>query len=147
MENQYHPNMAEGQHVQYAGFWARVAAFIIDALILMLPKLLITFLIDGRFFNASGWTNIVTLVVDWLYFAGLESGANQATIGKRLLDIMVVDVNGNRIGFWRATGRYFSKILSAIILLIGFIMVGFDTRKQGLHDKIADTFVVSNGSF
>lgn len=147
MENQYHPNIPEWQYVKYAGFWARVAAFIIDALILMVPKLLITFLIDGRFFNASGFTNVITLVVDWLYFAGLESGANQATLGKRVLDIAVVDVHGNRISFWRATGRYFSKILSAIILLIGFIMVGFDTRKQGLHDKIADTFVVSNGSF
>lgn len=145
--NHYHPGLEDHQYVNYAGFWARVAATIIDALILLIPHLLITLVVDGRFFNASGYTNILTFVMDWLYYALLESGTNQATLGKRVLDIKVTDTDGRRIGFTRATGRYFSKILSTIILFIGFIMVAFDSRKQGLHDKIADTLVVSNGSF
>jgi len=144
---QYHYQLEEHQSVTYAGFWARVFALIIDILILIVPHLIINLLIDGRFTNSSGYANFCTLVFDWLYFAMLESGVNQATFGKRLLDIKVTDIYGGRISFARATGRYFSKILSTIILFIGFIMVAFDSRKQGLHDKIVDTLVVSNDSF
>lgn len=147
MEQYNQPQPDTTIHIQYAGFWARVAAYIIDALILSVPNAILGFIIDGSFFVASGTTNVLTLVISWLYFASLESGSKQATLGKMVLDIKVTDTNGNRISFARATGRYFAKILSAIILFIGFIMVGFDSRKQGLHDKIADTFVVSNDSF
>jgi uncharacterized RDD family membrane protein YckC len=58
------------------------------------------------------------------------------------LGIIVTDLEGRRIGFGRATGRYFAKILSALILGIGFLMVAFTQRKQGLHDMIAGTLVV-----
>jgi uncharacterized RDD family membrane protein YckC len=58
------------------------------------------------------------------------------------LGIRVTDLDGNRIGFGKATGRYFAKILSALILGIGFLMVAFTERKQGLHDMLAGTLVV-----
>ena len=77
----------------------------------------------------------------WLYFALMESSTRQATLGKMALDMKVTDDEGNRISFGRATGRYFAKILSALILLIGFIMVAFTDRKRGLHDMIAGTLV------
>ena len=60
---------------------------------------------------------------------------------KKALGLSVTDLSGNRIGFGRATGRYFAKILSGLILLIGFIMVAFTQRKQGLHDMLAGTLV------
>jgi uncharacterized RDD family membrane protein YckC len=76
----------------------------------------------------------------------MESSARQATLGKMALGIVVTDLDGNRIGFGRATGRYFAKILSALILLIGFIMAAFTQKKQGLHDIIAGTLVVKKAA-
>ena len=70
----------------------------------------------------------------------------QGTLGKKALGMIVTDLDGGRIGFGRATGRYFAKILSALILGIGFIMVAFTQRKQGLHDLIASTLVYKAGS-
>lgn len=145
--NQEYPNLEEHQFVEYVGFWARFAAIIIDLLILLIPKMIISFLLTGNFLNNNGFSNIINLILDWLYFALLESGSSQATLGKRLLDIKVTDIDGNRLSFGRATGRYFAKIISAIILFIGFFMAGFDERKQGLHDKIANTLAVTNRSF
>jgi uncharacterized RDD family membrane protein YckC len=59
------------------------------------------------------------------------------------LGIKVTDLNGSRIDFGRATGRYFGKFISSIILFIGFIMVAFTQKKQGLHDILADCLVVN----
>ncbi|RLD22428.1 MAG: RDD family protein, partial [Bacteroidetes bacterium] len=85
---------------------------------------------------------MIELIVYLLYFAGMESSKYQATLGKMAIGVIVIDENGNRISFGRGAGRLLSKILSAMILYIGFIMAGFDSRKQALHDKIASTFVV-----
>ena len=60
-----------------------------------------------------------------------------------VLGIKVTDLNGRRIGFGKATGRYFGKILSTVILLIGCIMIAFTEKKQGLHDKMAGCLVVN----
>jgi uncharacterized RDD family membrane protein YckC len=78
----------------------------------------------------------------WLYEALLTSSSWQGTIGKRLLSLRVTDLEGNRISFARATGRYFGKFLSRMIMNIGFIMVAFTERKQGLHDLLAGTLVM-----
>ena len=80
--------------------------------------------------------------MQWLYFALLESSAKQGTLGKMALGIRVTDLDGNRISFGRATGRYFAKFISAIILYIGFIMAAFTAKKQALHDIIASTLVI-----
>lgn len=83
-------------------------------------------------------------VIQWLYYAIMESSPCQATLGKMAIGAKVVDQNGNRLSFARATGREWSKFLSSLILLFGYFMVGWDDRKQGLHDKIAGTFVVKS---
>ena len=88
------------------------------------------------------FVNLVSILVDWLYFSLLESSRWQATLGKKMLGLTVTDLNGNRLTFGKATGRYFAKILSSLILFIGFIMVAFTERKQGLHDQIAGTLVL-----
>ena len=79
----------------------------------------------------------------WLYFALMESSSKQATLGKMALGIIVTDLNGNRLSFGRATGRYFGKIISGAILMIGYIMAGFTEKKQALHDIIAGCLVVN----
>ena len=82
------------------------------------------------------------MVVSWLYFALLESSPKQATLGKMALGIKVTDLDGNRISFGRATGRFFAKIISGVILMIGYIMAAFTAKKQALHDIIASTLVI-----
>jgi len=89
-----------------------------------------------------GFSDIIGLIVGIAYFVGFESSAYQATPGKMALGLIVTDTDGRRISPMRAVGRYFAKILSGLILLIGFIMVAFTERKQGLHDMIASTLVV-----
>lgn len=86
--------------------------------------------------------NLGALTLNWLYYTLQESSGAQATLGKRALGIKVVDENGEKIGFGRATGRYFAKIPSSLILGVGFLMAGFTQRKQGLHDMMAGTLVV-----
>jgi uncharacterized RDD family membrane protein YckC len=141
---------------QYGGFWIRVVAYIIDAIVLTIATIPIALIFgismmagldptavpDDATAGGNLLANLLSVVLGWLYYAMMESSAMQATLGKKALGMIVTDESGQRIGFGRATGRYFAKILSALILLIGFIMVAFTERKQGLHDKLAGTLVV-----
>ncbi|MGC2695853.1 MAG: RDD family protein [Candidatus Angelobacter sp.] len=124
---------AAGIH-PYAGFWMRVGAYLLDVLILFVPL--------GILSLVPIFGIIANIVGIWLYFALQESSERQATIGKRALNIYVTDLQGRRISFGQATGRYFSKIISSLILGIGYFMVGFTEKKQGLHDMIAGTLVM-----
>ena len=63
-------------------------------------------------------------------------------VGKRAKGIMVTDLNGNQISFGAANKRYWGKFLSALILMIGFMMAGLSKRKQALHDMLAETLIV-----
>ncbi len=85
---------------------------------------------------------LVIAAIGWLYFALMESSKNQGTLGKMALGLKVTDMDGNKISFGRATGRYFSKILSGMILMIGYIIAGFTDKKQALHDMIASCLVL-----
>lgn len=85
---------------------------------------------------------VLAVVGQWLYEALLTASSWQGTIGKHILRLKVTDQAGNRIGFGRATGRFFAKILSGMIMYIGFIMIAFTDRKQGLHDTLAGTLVM-----
>lgn len=134
--------------MQYAGFWKRVLAYIID----FIPLIIISFVLaigSGQDLLATdsdpsfGISDLLGLVIGIAYFAGFESSSWQATPGKRALGLIVVDTNGRRITLGKAVGRYFAKILSGLILLIGFIMIAFTERKQGLHDLIVGTLVVT----
>jgi uncharacterized RDD family membrane protein YckC len=127
--------------LDYAGFWIRVAALLIDYVVLMIPMMIVTAVLYP--IDSTGLVaNLVTIPAMWLYFALMESGSGQATLGKRAVGLKVVDINGEPIGFGKATGRYFAKIISALVFYLGFIWVGFDSRKQGWHDKMAGTLVV-----
>lgn len=130
----------------YSGFWIRVGAYLIDAICLLIVQVVIAFIATGSSGltgNKNPYITILNLIIGITYFAGMESSSYQGTLGKMACGIKVTDMEGNRISLGKATGRYFSKFISAIILGIGFFMVGFDDKKQGLHDKIAGTFVVS----
>jgi uncharacterized RDD family membrane protein YckC len=81
------------------------------------------------------------LLAKWLYEASMESSPQQGTLGKMALRLKVVDLQGNRISFARASARHFAKLIS-LIFFIGYIMAGFTERKQALHDMIAETRVL-----
>ena len=146
---------------RYAGFWIRFLAVIVDGIILRIalqPVLAVLGLphfwwfgrmnhsidIDDMvlFFTMLSSVLAVFFIGHWLYEALLISSAWQGTVGKRLLNLKVTDDIGNRISFARATGRYFSKILSGMFFCIGYIMAAFTDRKKALHDMIAGTVVI-----
>jgi uncharacterized RDD family membrane protein YckC len=148
----------------YGGFWIRLLAHLIDHVILgavaaplffitVLPSIIriarqadqdqepspemIVAIVSSAFVFIA-----LAFVGQWLYEALLTSSSWQATIGKKVLRLKVVDEAGNRIGFGRATGRFFAKILSSMFFCIGFIMIAFTERKTGLHDMLAGTRVM-----
>jgi len=166
----YAATMQPPPHLVYAGFWLRFVAIFLDGLILGIPMAIIGGIIggiwgfsygishpDGKFglldsdgdLNASflimefGIVGLST-IVKWLYFALQESSSAQATLGKRILGLKVTSLEGQRIGFGRASGRFFGKFISGMTLLIGYMMAGFTERKQALHDILAGTLVVRN---
>lgn len=149
----------------YGGFWIRLLAYIIDRIVVGIVAAPIFFIMamptitrlvheaeqnqdnpsPELIFSMLGAIStfiIVAFVGYWLYEALLTSSAWQGTVGKRVLRLKVTDEAGNRISFGRATGRFFAKILSQMVLWIGFIMIAFTDRKRGLHDMLAGTLVM-----
>jgi uncharacterized RDD family membrane protein YckC len=143
--------------VRYGGFWIRFVAFLIDGFIVGIVILPISGLIAlaiGLAGNAVSMPTVGVHVVkgivglafnfcaSWIYEAGMESSSKQATLGKMALALKVTDLEGRRISFARAAGRYFGKILSSMTLLVGYVLAGLTERKQALHDMIAGTLVI-----
>ena len=135
--------LGQQSNTNYAGFWIRTGAYIVDAILLWIIQVILAFVIfDGyNMLQSNIPLSIISLGIGIAYFAGMESSTRQATLGKILFRLKVGDAQGKQISFGNALGRYFAKILSGIILGIGFMMVGWDDKKQGLHDKLADTYV------
>ncbi len=156
--------------VEYAGFWLRFLAYIIDnvvigiaAVMILIPLIFLTglgaflgkvysdedindmgvFMLAGIVFLLAS----ISLVVTWLYHAWMESSEWQATVGKRVLGLVVTDLAGQRISFGRATARHFSKIITNMVpLALGYIMAGFTEKKQALHDMIAACLILRRSS-
>jgi len=143
--------------VHYAGFWIRFVAYMIDSIIVNIGIIIISFILGvliGITVVLTGGDQqtgailggivgfFVGIVGGWLYFALQYASRFQATLGMRCVGVQVVDYNYQRISFGRATGRFFAKIISGIILMIGYIMIAFTEKKQGLHDFMAGTYVV-----
>ena len=156
--------------VEYAGFWVRFLAFLIDNavvgigfVLILIPLIFLTglggfigeihpnedmndvgiFMLFGLLFLAA----TVSLLLTWLYHALMESSEWQATLGKKVLGLVVTDMAGRRVSFGRATGRHFAKIITNMVpAFIGYIMAGFTERKQALHDMIAGCLVLRRNS-
>ena len=163
------PAYSSVPRVEYADFWLRVLAYLIDSaligigfVVILIPLIFLTglgsllsqfhpdedlndaglFLIIGVIFLAA----TASLVVTWLYHALMESSEWQATVGKKLLGLVVTDMAGQRVSFGRSTGRHFAKIITNMVpLLIGYLMAAFTQKKQALHDMIAGCLVLRRG--
>lgn len=121
--------------IVHGTFWERFAAAFLDGLILIIPNYALQI-----FLGPLGI--LVSFLLPWLYSAFMESGSNQATFGKKAMGLKVTTADGQPISFGQATGRHFGKIVSSIILFIGYLMMLWDDNKQTLHDKMAGTLVV-----
>jgi uncharacterized RDD family membrane protein YckC len=153
----------------YAGFWLRLVAVIIDGIILSIPTVPIILLVFLSTFRnlrdlqnmqdpTALWTIlgpkillvlIISTVASWLYWGLMESSSWQATLGKKALGLVVTDLQGNRISFGRASGRFFAgrgvssiPYLGGLYYLIDCLCVAFTQRKQAIHDMIAGTLVL-----
>lgn len=143
--------MNDMNDVQYVGFWSRVLAALIDTVLLLMviiPLLVVVYGLD--YFTVPGvaadvpglWYYLLTwifpavaVVVFWIY--------RSATPGKMMVNAKIVDAKtGGKPSSGQLIGRYLAYYLSTIPLLLGLIWVGFDSRKQGWHDKLAGTLVV-----
>lgn len=152
----------------YAGFWLRFVAYIIDYIIIyvvqsfifipVLGLLGITFAANvgnvenmsdaealgmfGSMMAVAGATALLTTVIAILYWSLMESSKFQATVGKLALGLKVTDMEGKNLDLTKSLIRNVCKIISGMIIFIGYIMAGFTEKKQGLHDIIAGTLVV-----
>lgn len=139
---------ASNASYEYAGFWIRLAATIIDALLLMIVTFPILIAIYGReyFDNTNVIVGSADIVISWVFpvVATLVFWLKkQATPGKLLLSLKIVDATTGRAPHpTQYMVRYLAYFLSAMMLLLGFLWIGIDRRKQGLHDKLAGTVVV-----
>lgn len=136
--------------VEYAGFWVRVGASLIDTVLMVCVTFPLLVAIYGwSYFDQSktgfiaGFADFllswvapaVAVVVFWLY--------KQATPGKMAVSARVVDAKtGNTLTVGQSIGRYLGYFVSAIPLGLGIIWVAFDPKKQGWHDKLAGTVVI-----
>jgi uncharacterized RDD family membrane protein YckC len=147
----------ESYTVDYAGFWVRLAAFLIDGLILAG----ITYVMNGIWGVATGvgwmgkpadevtassttwmWQVLTVFIIQAAYFICFWAWRGQ-TPGKMALKVKIVRFDGSRIGWGGAVIRYLGYIISVVIIFIGFLWIAFDARRQGIHDKIAETYVIS----
>lgn len=135
---------------EYAGFWIRVGAAIIDSILVLIIIVPILTAIYGREYWMSdaliqgSWDVLfnyvlpaIAVIVFWIY--------RSATLGKMATRLTIVDARtGGKPTTGQCIGRYFAYYVSMIPLFLGFIWVGIDKRKQGWHDKLAGTVVIKN---
>lgn len=133
--------------LEYAGFWIRLGAAVIDFVILLSILYLIFYAFSKSIsFAIPSWLFIPLLdFIFWLihitYFVVFWTWRGQ-TPGKMITGIKIIRTDSSPVTWIYAFRRYLGCIVSTIILFIGFIWIAFDSRKQGWHDKIADTYVV-----
>lgn len=138
----------------YAGFWIRVVARLIDGIILLIVQACIALAFFGTF-GAQFLPSMMRSVpigrrlgfqlLSYLIAIGYETvflHYRGATPGKMALGLKVVRSDGGPLGWGISVGRYFMYVISGLILLIGYIMVGFDDEKRALHDRVCDTRVI-----
>ena len=149
----YPPDMAPPMgfvtQLSYGGFWIRVVAYVIDAILLAIIGAIILAVMganisDPNAVQSSGYqgAQLLNVIISFAYFAGLWTIMG-ASLGQRLLGMRIVDANtGMPVGFGKAALRWLGLVISFLVCFIGVIWVAFDARKQGWMDKIAGTVVI-----
>ena len=120
-----------------AGFWIRLAALLLDGLILCVPAIVLFLILD------VGIAYALTIIVVFGYYIALQGGPSGQTLGKKALSIRVVDFDtGGPIGYGRATVRELVQFFLSGILYLGYLWMLWDREKQTWHDKASRSVVV-----
>ena len=152
----------------YAGFWQRFGAWVIDLIILTIPSMIVMYLLGGmeaykhlleqlqsgndmsaairEYGTATESSSVASLFIAFFYYVFFEASKWQATPGKLALRLRVTDINGKRVTLGRAAARNvvrLSALIFGLIPVICYIAVAWTQRKQGLHDLMASTFVLN----
>ncbi len=141
------PRQQEIAALPKAGFWIRVVATMLDGLLVFVLQFVLGFLLASAGIAAgigdvSGLVMLFGYLLSFAYYIVFTGYCGQ-TPGKMALRIKVIRTDGAQIGYGRAAFREtVAKFISGIILCIGYLMVAFDGQKQGLHDRMADTYVI-----
>lgn len=133
----------------YASFFKRTLAILIDGTIISLisiPVLMFTLKASGPGRDFSFIYVWILIIITWLYYGLMESSNRQASLGKILMSIKVTDRQGNKLSFGQASKRFFARILSALPYGLGFLWALWGKDKQTFHDKIAQTYVVTQAT-
>ena len=136
--------------VMYAGFWRRVLAYLIDLVVVVAAQTALSGLVlAGSAGDLQTIVNIapVCALISWAYFALLESSPARGTLGKIALNLFVADLHGDPITFYRASARYWLKILSTLALGVGWLLAAFTPRKQALHDLLSGCLVLRRRTY
>jgi len=127
----------------YGGFWERFMAAFIDGLITGGAQLVFSYFISGNLLSGGDYSSSgVGIIIGLVYHTYFLSSEKQATLGKQAMGLKVITIQGERLTPLNAAGRFFATYLSLFILLIGYIMAAFDSKKQALHDRLANTYVI-----
>ena len=141
--------VVENLDVIYASLGSRILAYFLDVLILILPLLVLENMIFGEEFTSSKdslWRNLFNMVCWTLYYGLTESSDGQATIGKRICGLKVIDEKGEKLTFKKASLRYLAQILSVLPLGFGIWAIATDSKKQAWHDMLLGCYVIKNKS-
>ncbi len=130
------------QKNSFATYPRRIFAHVVDSIII---KMLVAILCLDTAVFAKPWEAIAItyVVLVWVYYAGLESSKWQATLGKMLFGLMLIDVTGTKVSFVRASIRHMLKTISTFIFFGGYLLAFFTKKRQTLHDLISKTVVVN----
>lgn len=123
----------------YSDFFRRFLASIIDIFVILLFIVFFQFILgimDGFFFN------VILFLLVWSYFAFQESSTRKGTVGKQAMNLIVTDLDGNKITFIQASMRFLGKFLAVVPFFTGFLLILFTKKKQALYDIIAKTLVL-----
>ncbi len=129
----------------YAGFWRRLAAYVIDGLLIGVVQSILAILVHTIApYDLQAQVNVlpVSILLAWAYCSLMESSPAQATLGKIALGIYVTDRHGDPIDFRRASIRYWAKVISTLTLMLGWVMAALTPDKRALHDYLAGTLVL-----
>ena len=128
-------------------FARRFCAYVIDMTIVMLFVNFLDWILIQLAIIPAALRGLMYYAFTLVYFAMQESGDEQATIGKRIMNLVVCDMNGEPISFLRALGRNFARIINMAILSLGYVTILFTKKQQGVHDMIARTLVVDGKEY
>jgi uncharacterized RDD family membrane protein YckC len=154
MNNSTDGGQGSEKRLEVIGFGLRLTALIIDGVLVGILTFTLGFVVgllimlskvygEGQFYPTERLIVVSGILISFFYFAAFWAKSGQ-TPGKSILGIKVISTDGSQLGWGKAFLRYVGYIINVIVLSIGFVWIAFDKKRQGWHDKIANTYVINS---